>query len=434
MHKSSALPYSGDRETIEGRDGMQLTVIGTGYVGLVTAIGLAENGHDVTCVDLNAERMAQLTRGIPPIKEEGIEEALVANQQRMTFTTEYPVAKTYLVAVGTPEKADGSCDLSAVEAVVAHIERIAPTAAVIIKSTVPPGTTMQLALQYPTLRFAMVPEFLREGTALADMRNPHRVVIGTNDDDLSQELATLFATTAPLVAVDPTTAELTKYAANSFLAVKISFINEIARLADAVGADVSDVAKGIGLDPRIGSSFLRAGAGYGGSCFPKDIAALTTLAREHEQQLHVIEAADKTNEAQIDYVLKKIQPRTGMRVALLGLAFKPGTDDLRDAPALRLAARLEQLGVIVTGYDPVARTLLDQKQTVEEALKDADVAVIMTEWEELRNIKPEQFVRQMRQPRVVDGRNCWSFTEQPGDVQYESIGRPAKSFSNNRTV
>ncbi|WP_214771622.1 MULTISPECIES: UDP-glucose/GDP-mannose dehydrogenase family protein [unclassified Exiguobacterium] len=413
---------------------MQLTVIGTGYVGLVTAIGLAENGHHVTCVDLNAERMAQLTRGIPPIKEEGIEEALVANQQRMTFTTEYPVAKTYLVAVGTPEKADGSCDLSAVEAVVAHIERIAPTAAVIIKSTVPPGTTMQLAMQYPTLRFAMVPEFLREGTALADMRNPHRVVIGTNDDDLSQELATLFATTAPLVAVDPTTAELTKYAANSFLAVKISFINEIARLADAVGADVSDVAKGIGLDPRIGSSFLRAGAGYGGSCFPKDIAALTTLAREHEQQLHVIEAADKTNEAQLDYVLQKIQPRTGMRVALLGLAFKPGTDDLRDAPALRLATRLEQLGVSVTGYDPVARTLLDQKQTVEEALKGADVAVIMTEWEELRNIKPEQFVRQMRQPRVVDGRNCWSFTDQPGDVQYESIGRPAKSFSNNRTV
>ncbi|MGL6104316.1 MAG: nucleotide sugar dehydrogenase, partial [Exiguobacterium acetylicum] len=238
----------------------------------------------------------------------------------------------------------------------------------------------------------------------------------------------------PLVAVDPTTAELTKYAANSFLAVKISFINEIARLADAVGADVSDVAKGIGLDPRIGSSFLRAGAGYGGSCFPKDIAALTTLAREHEQRLHVIEAADKTNEAQLDYVLQKIQPRTGMRVALLGLAFKPGTDDLRDAPALRLATRLEQFGVSVTGYDPVARTLLDQKQTVEEALKDADVAVIMTEWEELRNITPEQFVRQMRQPRVVDGRNCWSFTDQPGDVQYESIGRPAKSFSNNRTV
>ncbi len=305
---------------------------------------------------------------------------------------------------------------------------------IIIKSTVPPGTTMQLALQYPTLRFAMVPEFLREGTALADMRNPHRVVIGTNDDDLSQELATLFATTAPLVEVDPTTAELTKYAANSFLAVKISFINEIARLADAVGADVSDVAKGIGLDPRIGSSFLRAGAGYGGSCFPKDIAALTTLAREHEQQLHVIEAADKTNEAQLDYVLQKIQPQTGMRVALLGLAFKPGTDDLRDAPALRLATRLEQLGVSVTGYDPVARTLLDQKQTVEEALKDADVAVIMTEWEELRRITPEQFIRQMRHPRVVDGRNCWSFMDHPGGVQYESIGRPSKSFSNNRTI
>ncbi len=377
--------------------------------------------------------MAQLTRGIPPIKEEGIEEALIANQQRMTFTTEYPVAKTYLVAVGTPEKADGSCDLSAVEAVVAHIERIAPSAAVVIKSTVPPGTTMQLAMQYPTLRFAMVPEFLREGTALADMRKPHRVVIGTNDEDLSNELATLFATIAPLVAVDPTTAELTKYAANSFLAVKISFINEIARLADAVGADVSDVAKGIGLDPRIGSSFLRAGAGYGGSCFPKDIAALTTLAREHEQ-LHVIEAADKTNEAQLDYVLQKIQPRTGMRVALLGLAFKPGTDDLRDAPALRLATRLEQFGVIVTGYDPVARTLLDQKQTVEEALQDADVAVIMTEWEELRRITPEQFIRQMRQPRVVDGRNCWSFMDHPGGVQYESIGRPSKSFSNNRTI
>ena len=216
--------------------------------------------------------------------------------------------------------------------------------------------------------------------------------------------------------------------------MKISFINEIARLADAVGADVSDVAKGIGLDPRIGSSFLRAGAGYGGSCFPKDIAALTTLARQHDQQLHVIEAADKTNEAQLDYVLQKIQPRTGMRVALLGLAFKPGTDDLRDAPALRLATRLEQFGVIVTGYDPVARTLLDQKQTVEEALQDADVAVIMTEWEELRRITPEQFIRQMRQPRVVDGRNCWSFTDHPGGVQYESIGRPSKSFSNNRTI
>ena len=341
---------------------MQVTVIGTGYVGLVTAIGLADAKHDVICVDLNKERMERLSNGIAPITEEGIEEALQQNQSRLTFTTEYPVSDLYLIAVGTPERADGSCDLSAVEAVVKLIHSIQPDAAVVMKSTVPPGTTEKLQTVYPSLRFAMVPEFLREGTAIRDMRNPHRVIIGAHDQQLAETLTDLFKTNAPIVHVDPTTAELTKYAANSFLAVKISFINEIARLADIVGADVEDVAHGIGLDPRIGPAFLKAGAGYGGSCFPKDIAALTTLAQQQGEHLHVIEAADRTNEAQLQYVLDKINPSPGLHVALLGLAFKPGTDDLRDAPALRLAERLTKMGVTVTGYDPAAKTLLDQKE------------------------------------------------------------------------
>jgi len=412
---------------------MQVTVIGTGYVGLVTAIGLAESGHEVICVDLNAERMAQLAKGIPPITEQGIEEALQENATRMTFTTVYPVSDLYLVAVGTPERADGSCDLTAVEAVVSEISRLNPKAQVVVKSTVPPGTTEQLNQIYPDLQFAMVPEFLREGTALADNRAPSRLVIGTRDAALAARLETLFFTPAPVVRVDPTTAELTKYAANSFLAVKISFINEIARLADAVGADVAEVAHGIGLDPRIGPAFLRAGAGYGGSCFPKDIAALTALAKTYETPLHVIEGADKTNEAQLDYVLQKIRPVKGQRVALLGLAFKPGTDDLRDAPALRLAQRLEALGVHVTGYDPAAKTLLDQKPTIDAAITGADVAVIMTEWEEIKQLKPEQMQSLMRTPRLIDGRNCWIYADRPHDVEYEGIGRHSQLFTNNRT-
>ncbi len=412
---------------------MQVTVIGTGYVGLVTAIGLADAKHEVICVDLNEERMERLSNGIAPITEEGIEEALQQNQSRLTFTTEYPLSDLYLVAVGTPERADGSCDLSAVEAVVKLIHSIQPDAAVVMKSTIPPGTTERLQTAYPSLRFAMVPEFLREGTAIRDMRNPHRVIIGAHDQRLAETLTDLFKTNAPIVQVDPTTAELTKYAANSFLAVKISFINEIARLADIVGADVEDVAHGIGLDPRIGPAFLKAGAGYGGSCFPKDIAALTTLAKQQGEHLHVIEAADRTNEAQLDYVLSKIEPRPGLRVALLGLAFKPGTDDLRDAPALRLADRLTRMGVIVTGYDPAAKTLLDQKGSIEEAISGAETAVIMTEWEEIKRITPDQFVAHMKTPRLIDGRNCWNYVDEPGAVQYDSIGRPNKTFSNNQT-
>ena len=411
---------------------MHLTVIGTGYVGLVTAIGLADAGHEVTCVDLNKERMEQLRRGIAPITEQGIDEALEKNQSRLTFTTEYPVSDLYLVAVGTPERADGSCDLSAVEAVVRLIESISPGASVVLKSTVPPGTTERLSAEHPSLRFAMVPEFLREGTALADMRQPSRIVIGTRDALLAPRLEELLKTTdAPVVHVDPTTAELTKYAANSFLAVKISFINEIARLADQVGANVDDIAHGIGLDPRIGPAFLRAGAGYGGSCFPKDIKALTTLARTHDTHLHVIEAADRTNEAQLEYVLEKIRPERGMRVALLGLAFKPGTDDLRDAPALRLAERLQQLGVKVTGYDPAAKTVLDQKTTMAEAVAGADVAVIMTEWDDIKYVSPQLLQEHMQTPRLIDGRNCWQHLEAPGSVQYEGIGRPHQTFSNN---
>lgn len=432
MHKSSVLPYSRDRENDKGRDEVQVTVIGTGYVGLVTAIGLAENGHEVICVDLNAERMEQLTKGIPPITEQGIEEALQANAARMTFTTVYPESDLYLVAVGTPERADGSCDLTAVEAVVAQISRLNPEANVVLKSTVPPGTTERLQQSYPELRFAMVPEFLREGTALADNRAPSRLVIGTRDHMLAEQLETLFLTTAPVVQVDPTTAELTKYAANSFLAVKISFINEIARLADAVGADVAEVAHGIGLDPRIGPAFLRAGAGYGGSCFPKDIAALTALAKTYETPLHVIEGADKTNEAQLDYVLQKIRPVKGQRIALLGLAFKPGTDDLRDAPALRLAERLEALGVHITGYDPAAKTLLDQKPTLDEAITGADAAVIMTEWDEMKQLEPERLQRLMRTPRLIDGRNCWAYADRPHGVEYEGIGRYNQTFTNNQ--
>jgi len=408
---------------------MELAIIGTGYVGLVTAAHLATN-HDVTCVDLDEDRIKQLNAGKTLIKEAGLSEALASNTERIRYTTDYPASPLYLVAVGTPERPDGGCDLTYVDAAIVSIFKANPKAKVVIKSTVPPGTTEQFARVYPSLTFAMVPEFLREGTALSDIERPDRLIIGTTTEAFAKEIEALLGSGAPVLVTDPATAELTKYAANSFLAVKISSINEMARLAEKVGADVKDVARGIGLDHRIGPDFLKAGAGYGGSCFPKDIAALSALAAQHDESLHVVEGAARTNAEQLDHLYRKIAPASGMHVALLGLAFKPGTDDTRDAPALRLAEHLQDAGVVVTAYDPAARTGLDQKETVGDALEDADVAVLMTDWDELKQLAPEAF-SVMRTPRLIDGRNCWRFADRPDGVEYEAIGRARKLPSNN---
>ncbi|EPE60678.1 nucleotide sugar dehydrogenase family protein [Exiguobacterium sp. S17] len=324
------------------------------------------------------------------------------------------------LAVGTPSKEDGSCDMTFVDAALSEINT---KQKIIIRSTVPPGTTDLLSIMYPAHTFAIVPEFLQEGRALADVLKPNRVIIGSESLEISEELAGIYGRLGvPIVCTTPINAELIKYASNAFLATKISFMNDLSRLADKAGADIATIADGMGLDPRIGRSYLNAGLGYGGSCFPKDMNALLNVAAENELDLPVIRAAIQANDEQIAYVASKIEHRPNLRVAFLGLAFKPGTDDMRDAPSITLANHLRLREVEVVGYDPLAKWEYRQALTPEEALKGADVAILVTEWDELVNLKPEAFAG-MRTKRLIDARNAWKYARDPEDVEYEGVGR-----------
>lgn len=411
---------------IEGGTSVKIGIIGLGYVGLATLCGLAKAGHEVIGVEKHGPKLEQLRSGAIPFHEPGMAEVLQEFADAITLTDE--IAATagvdYLfLAVGTPSREDGSCDLTFVDDVLAEVKA---KQKIVIRSTVPPGTTDLLNVMYPAHTFAIVPEFLQEGRALADVLKPHRVVIGSDNLEMCEELAGIYGRLGvPLVCTSPINAEFIKYASNAFLATKISFMNDLSRLADKAGADITTIADGMGLDPRIGRSFLNAGLGYGGSCFPKDMNALLHVAGENGLDLPVIRAAAETNTAQLHYLLSKLDVTRGMRVAFLGLAFKPGTDDMRDAPSIALAQQLLLQEVEVVGYDPLATWDYRQAETVEEALDGADYAILVTEWDELVNLKPEAFAG-MQQKRLVDARNAWKFARDPRDVQYEGVGRMQK--------
>ena len=421
-----------------------IAVIGTGYVGLVTAVGFAELGNEVWCVDIDAEKIAGLNRGEVPIYEPGLEESIAAHRERLHFMTELGPAlertRLLFVAVGTPPTYSGDADLSAVHAVVAAMPS-SDQHALVMKSTVPVGTgaaIRRILREQGKDGFAYVscPEFLKEGSALEDFRKPDRVVVGDEGDWAGDAVVELYAPLhAPLVRTDIPSAEMIKLAANAFLATKISFINEIANVCEETGADVLEVARGMGLDQRIGTHFLKPGIGFGGSCFPKDVSALKQLAGNSGYHFQLLTAVIEVNELQKRRVIGKLHKHlgslVGKRVTLLGLAFKANTDDMREASSLVLSARLQADGAHVQAYDPVAeqeaRKLMIGVEFADSslaALAGADACIIVTEWPEFAELDWSEVAGAMRGRLVVDGRN---FAD-PAAVRdagliYEGIGR-----------
>ncbi|MGE3171567.1 MAG: UDP-glucose/GDP-mannose dehydrogenase family protein [Planctomycetota bacterium] len=415
---------------------MKIAVVGSGYVGLVVGTCFADTGNRVTCVDVNEDKIARLNRGEVPIFEPGLEELMQRNiaEGRLFFSTDVGAAikkaQVVFIAVGTPQDEDGSADLRYViavaEAIGTHMDS---HKTVVLKSTVPVGTNRKVrdaiaAKTKHTFDVVSNPEFLKEGAALEDFTKPDRVVVGCESDRARKVMEELYSpylrTGKPLLFMDPPSAEMTKYAANAMLATRISFMNEMARICEAVGADVNQVRKGIGTDARIGFPFLFAGVGYGGSCFPKDVRALVQTAREHGYQPHVVPAVEKVNEEQKTLLFAKIDKHfggqlKGRRFAVWGLAFKPKTDDMREAPSLVLIDALLQAGATVTAFDPEAvnearRILGDRVEYATNALgacEGADALVLVTEWSEFRHIDLEELKRALKTPTLFDGRNIW---------------------------
>src|SRR5450432_3198153 len=407
------------------REREPVAVIGTGYVGLVTAAGFAELGSEVWCVDVDADKIAGLKRGQIPIFEPGLAESVARHHERLHFSTELSPAlehaRLLFVAVGTPPTYSGDADLSAVHAVV---DAMPPSDrhALVMKSTVPVGTGAAIQRVFAErgksgFAYVSCPEFLKEGSALTDFLKPDRVVIGDDGNWGGDAVADLYAPLdAPLVRTDVASAEMVKLAANAFLATKISFINEIANVCEETGADVTEVARGMGLDRRIGSAFLRPGIGYGGSCFPKDVSALKQLAGNSGYHFQLLTSVIEVNELQKRRVVGKLQTHlgslVGTRIALLGLAFKPHTDDMREASSLVLAARLRADGATVVAYDPVAeeeaRKLMTGVQfagSALEAVHGADACILVTEWPEFAELDWRAVREAMAGELVVDGRN-----------------------------
>jgi UDPglucose 6-dehydrogenase len=427
-----------------GAEREPIGVIGTGYVGLVTAAGFAELGSEVWCVDIDAAKVERLQRGEVPIYEPGLEELLAKHSGRLHFSTDLAQAlqhsRLLFVAVGTPPTYSGDADLSAVQAVVDAIPA-SEHHALVMKSTVPCGTgaSIQRVLGErgkDGLRYVSCPEFLKEGSAVEDFMNPDRVVVGDNGDWAGDAVVDLYAPlNAPLVRTDIASAEMVKLASNAFLATKISFINEIANVCEETKADVVEVARGMGLDGRIGPKFLQAGIGFGGSCFPKDVDALKQLAGNSGYHFQLLTAVIEVNELQKRRVIAKLQKHlgglVGKRVALLGLAFKPNTDDMREASSLVLSARLNADGAVVSAYDPVAeqeaRTLmsgLDFADSAMDALRDADAVVLVTEWSEFLDLDWREVAEAMSGKLVIDGRNALDpDAVRVAGLVYEGIGR-----------
>lgn len=428
---------------------MKISVAGTGYVGLVTGVCLAEYGHDVTCVDVVAEKIEMLKAGKSPIYEDGLDELLVKNRERLTFTTDsaaaYRDAEVIIIGVGTPEKKDGSANLSYLYAVVDQVaETVERDCVVIVKSTVPIGTNdkvearLRERLKNPVkIDVVSNPEFLAQGTAVRDTLHPNRIVIGAENEAAAEKIRAMYAGfDAPILVMNRCSAEMVKYASNDFLALKISYINEIANICEIVGANIDDVASGMSFDARIGNRFLNAGIGYGGSCFPKDTKALHWLASFHDCELKTVKAAIDVNENQKLKLLKKsrkyFESFAGKKVAVLGLTFKPGTDDLRDGPSLTNVPILLDDGARLFAWDPIGEKNFRKQvsgditycSTIEEALKDAEACFIFTEWADVKAFPPAQFKALMKTPIVFDGRNCFKPQAMvDAGVTYESVGR-----------
>src|SRR5215472_3053158 len=436
---------------------MRIAVIGTGYVGLVSGAGFSEFGWSVTCVDQDAGKIARLQGGEMPIFEPGLGALVAANRAagRLTFTTDLAAAvkgaEAVFIAVGTPSRrGDGHADLSYVYAAAEAVGRaLAGYAVVVTKSTVPVGTGREVAQILRRTRpdggfdVASNPEFLREGSAIADFMRPDRVVIGTDSERaravLRQLYRPLYLLETPIVFTGIETAELIKYAANAFLATKITFINEIADLCEALGADVQDVARGIGLDGRIGRKFLHAGPGFGGSCFPKDCRALVRTAQEAAAGLTIVETVLAGNEARKARMAEKIISALGGSVvdktlAVLGLTFKPNTDDMREAPSLAILPRLIAAGATIHAFDPAgiaeARKLLPELVYYPDAytaIAGADALLLLTEWNEFRALDLARVARLLKRPLVVDLRNIYRPAEmETAGLSYVSVGRPVR--------
>lgn len=436
---------------------MKIAVAGTGYVGLVAGVCFAEKGHDVTCVDVDEKKVELMASGVSPIFEEGLEELMRKNNAtgRLHYTTDYRSAyrdvDAIFIGVGTPEQPDGSANLSYIATVSRQIaESVERDCLVVVKSTVPVGTNdkvEQFIRDFLTrdvkIEVASNPEFLAQGSAVHDTLHAARIIIGTQSKEAEAILKQIYEPFGlPIVSVDRRSAEMIKYACNDFLALKISYMNDIANLCELVGADIDAVARGMSYDTRIGSRFLNAGVGYGGSCFPKDTKALKYLARQHGYTLRTVEAAVDVNAEQKTKLFHKASNRMitfqDLKVAVLGLAFKAGTDDLREAPSLDNVPLLLEGGANIYAYDPVAtdhfrakypegkngKGTMQYVSTPEEALKGANICFIFTEWETIRTIAPETFKAQMQIPLVYDGRNLYNLeTMKNAGVEYYSIGR-----------
>jgi len=437
---------------------MRVAMIGTGYVGLVSGACFADFGHEVTCVDKDEAKIAALERGEIPIFEPGLDDLVKSNVMagRLKFTTELSpavkAADAVFIAVGTPSRrGDGHADLSYVYGAAREIAAAVDGFTVVItKSTVPVGTGDEVERIIAETRagcdctVVSNPEFLREGAAIRDFKHPDRIVVGTEDgrarEVMNELYRPLYLNRAPLLFTDRRTAELTKYAANAFLATKITFINEIADLAEKVGADVQAIARGIGLDNRIGGKFLHAGPGYGGSCFPKDTLALMKTGQDNAAPLRIIEAVVSVNDQRKRAMARKVAAALGgelrgRTVAVLGLTFKPNTDDMREAPSIPLITALQDMGAKVRAYDPIgmeqAKVAMDNVVFCEDAYDCAEGAsalVIVTEWEQFRALDFARLKKVMAQPVLVDLRNIYSPEEAARHgFDYESVGRARKA-------
>ncbi|MGL5378766.1 UDP-glucose dehydrogenase family protein [Clostridium sp.] len=430
---------------------MKIVVVGTGYVGLVTGTCLSEVGHKVICVDIDKEKVEKMKKGISPIYEPGLEKLLQKNleEKRLVFTSNYKNAykdaDVIFIGVGTPEREDGSANLDYIFSVCKDIaENAEKDCLVVVKSTVPIGTNerveeylIQKKKRNIEIEVASNPEFLSQGTAVKDTLEASRIVIGVKSEKAKNVLKEIYNPfNKPMVITNRESAEMIKYASNDFLALKISFINEIANLCEVVGADIQAVTKGMSYDSRIGEKFLNSGLGYGGSCFPKDTKALHWLANEHGYEIKTIKATIEVNENQKYKLFRKAKIRfgslKGKKIAVLGLTFKAGTDDLREAPSIVNVRRLLEEGAEITVYDPVGienfkKLFKDEiKYTTSpyDALRGAEAAFIFTEWNEIKDIKIDDYISLMEMPIIFDGRNCYNLEQfENKKIEYHSIGR-----------
>lgn len=447
---------------------MKIAVAGTGYVGLVTGVALAHIGHDVTCVDVDEEKVKKMSQGISPIYEEGLEELMKEDKERLTYTTNYKEAykdkDVIFIGVGTPERADGSANLDYVYKVCEQIaESINKDCVIVVKSTVPIGTNDKVE-EYlrknvkPGIKIyvASNPEFLAQGTAVRDTLHASRIVVGTNHRVPERIMRKLYSPLTkkpykvPYLSMNRCSAEMVKYASNDFLALKISYINEIANFCEKVGANIEDVTKGMGYDSRIGNKFLNAGIGYGGSCFPKDTKALHWLSKELERELKTVSACIEVNKRQkiilYEYLKELLIDLENKNIGVLGLTFKPGTDDLREAASIDNVELLLDSGANVKAYDPIStekfkekiKLFVDEDKVVEkinyytdidDTIKDCDAVLIMTEWPQIKEYDLNKYEELMKNPLVLDGRNCYNLKDvEKTKVKYLSIGRKRINF------